>query len=61
VKLLRAISKAIGRLNRWIGPTVAAESLNHGGGGLGGTHVDPIGVDLLNSELAQARAEDTSD
>lgn len=56
MKLLMRVSRAIARFNRWIGPTVAADSMVRGGG-MGGTQVDPRGLDLLKSELGEDGAE----
>ena len=49
MKFFKWLNHLAGRFNRWIGPTVAAESvLREGGFGTGGTQVDPLGLDLLN-------------
>jgi hypothetical protein len=58
MRLLRDISRAIARFNRWIGPTVAAESMVRDGGGMGGTHVDPVALDLLQFRLDERNEQE---
>ena len=58
MQVLKAISRAVARLNRWLAPTVAAESMMQAGGGTGGTHVDPLALDLLKSELERDRSDE---
>lgn len=53
----RAISRVIARFNNWIGPTIAAESMVRESG-MGGTHVDPLAMELLKSDLDKARSDE---
>jgi len=54
VRVLRAISKAIGRFNDWLGPTAAATTVLKQGG-RGGADPDPIGLHLLYHELDEEK------
>jgi hypothetical protein len=59
VRFFAWVNRLAGRFNRWIGPTVAAESmLREGGLGAGGAHADPLGLDLLNVQLHEARSDE---
>jgi hypothetical protein len=58
VRFFKWLNRLAGRFDRWIGSTVAAESVLHEGG-LGGAKVDPLGLDLLNLQLHQDESEDS--
>jgi hypothetical protein len=56
VSIFRRISRAIGRFNRWYGPTAVASNVMPGGGGVTGGQagsVNPMGVQAVLGEIEQ--------
>ncbi|HZT92309.1 MAG TPA: hypothetical protein VFA05_09750 [Gaiellaceae bacterium] len=56
MRLLRAVSRAVERFNRWFGTTAAASSSLHAD--RVGTYVDPAALQMLTSEMERGAAGD---